>query len=423
MRFPALIAACLVLLAGCGSAPDTRPVFTVSNWGGAGDDSDYDKLVNGMITQFGRDNDCIARAEGVPDEYVSKMILNHVANAMPDVMTLDASSAAIFINNGVLEDLTPLIEKDRSFDIGNYWPNAVGVARRGSKIYAIPGDFTPMVVYYNKKLFDEAGVPYPKPGWNFNDFLETARKLTVPAKKQYGFYFNNWMAGWIMWLWNNGGDALSPDGKRAEGFLDSSQNVKTIAFLKSLMNQYKVAPALSQTAAMGVDPFANGQCAMAVSGHWSIVAYKAAPKGQDGKPKLDWTQLGVVELPHNTPKSNTVMYEAGFGIPVKAKHKDLAWKYIKLWTSHDTQLRYNKSGIAVDGRRDVALERADSEIEKEFLKIVPTARPPYGSWIEGYDVVQTFGENALDSVLNNDKDIYQALHEAAKMIDLEFAKK
>src|SRR5205085_11138122 len=123
--------------------------------------------------------------------------------------------------------------------------------------------FTPMVLYYNKRLFDRAEVSYPKAGWNFEQFLQTAQKLTIPGK-QWGFVFNNWMAGWIMWLWNNGGDVLSPDGTRASGYFDSPHNVQTVSFLRDLIDKYKIAPTLSANASLGVDPFANGQAAMAV---------------------------------------------------------------------------------------------------------------------------------------------------------------
>jgi multiple sugar transport system substrate-binding protein len=421
------LAMCLAFLIGTSCVPqesDRQIVLRVSNWSGAGDnESEYDKLVQEFYRQFEKENPGVrVRIEGIPGEYVQKMLLNFVAGTEPDVVTLDASSAAIFINNGFLRDLTPFIHKDPEFKLTDYYPNVVDIARRGNALYAVPGDFTPMVVYYNKRLFDQAGVPYPKPGWSFEDFLQTSKRLTVPGK-QYGFSFANWMPGWIMWLWNNGGDVLTPDGKRASGVLDSPQNVQTISFLRDLVKVHKVSPSLSEAASLGVDLFANGQSAMTVSGHWSLSGYKNAPKGPDGKPKIDWKELGVVSMPHNTPKSNTVMYEAGFGITKGSKHPDLAWKFLKMWTGYKLQHLYNQSGIAVSARKDVSAERMVDPIERQFVSIIPTARPPYGSRIEGYEIVEKMGKNAVDSILNNDVPVLQALKQAATRIDQEFAKK
>jgi multiple sugar transport system substrate-binding protein len=284
-----------------------------------------------------------------------------------------------------------------------------------------------MVLYYNKDLFDAAGIPYPTEDWDFATFRETARKLT--KKGQYGFSLVNWMPGWVMFLWNNGGDVLSPDGRRSQGYLDSAKNVEAFSLLRDMIVKDHSTPSLSEAAGMGVDPFANGQAAMTVSGHWALVGYKNAPM-KNGKPAIDWKRLGVVALPHNVPTSQTVLYMAAYGIPRGAKNPDLAWKYIKMWTSRAVQEDYQTTGIAVCARKDVSGERAGGEAgpsgpeesqEAEFIDIVPTGRPPAGSWVEGYEIVEKVGTSAMQSILNG-ADIQATLTAAAKRIDREFAK-
>jgi len=421
MRF-VLLAGFVASLVGC--APSDQPetvVLRISNWSGAGDDSDFERTVRRIYEDFERRHPGVdVRVEGIPDGYVSKVILSFVAGTEPDVMLLDASSAAIFIDNGVLADLTQFIDGDDSFRITDFFENVVDIARRGDKVYAIPNDFTPMVVYYNKRLFDEAGLPYPQPGWNFREFQRTAKSLSIPGK-QYGFAFANWMPGWIMWLWNNGGDAT--DGRRARGVLDSPQNVETIQFLRDMIKVDGSAPSLGEAAALGVDLFANGQAAMTVSGHWALIGYANAPKGPDGKPAITWEDLGVVEMPTELSKSVTVMYESGYAIGRNSKHKQLAWEFIKYFTSYEVQRKYNESGIAVCARKDVAKERASDPLEAQFLPIIPSARPPHGASVEGYEIVEKVGKNALDSILNNDVPVAQALKKAAERIDQEFAKR
>jgi multiple sugar transport system substrate-binding protein len=420
----ALAAALLACLGGCGvvgEGADTV-VLRVSNWSGAGDDSDFERTVQEIYREFERRHPGVdVRVEGIPDGYVSKVILSFVAGTEPDVMLLDASSAAIFIDNGVLADLTPMIRADTDFDVDDYFENVVSIARRGSSLFAIPNDFTPMVVYYNKRLFDKSGVAYPQPGWNFEDFRRTARALTI-ANEQYGFAFANWMPGWIMWLWNNGGEVVSTQ-PRAMGVLNSDANAEAISFLRDMITVDKSAPSLAEAAALGVDLFANGQAAMAVSGHWALIGYANAPKGPDGKPAITWDDLGVVEMPTQLGKSVTVMYESGYAIGKNSKHKGIAWEFIKYFTSYEVQRKYNESGIAVCARKDVARERASNPIEAQFLSIIPSARAPHGASIEGYEIVEKVGKNALDSILNNNADVREALTKAARRIDQEFAKR
>ena len=162
---------------------------------------------------------------------------------------------------------------------------------------------------------------------------------------------------------------------------------------------------------------------MTVSGHWALIGYANAPKGADGKPAITWDDLGVVEMPSQTGQSVTVMYESGYAIGKNSKNKQLAWEFIKYFTSYEVQSKYNESGIAVCARKDVAKERAANQLEAQFLPIVPAARAPHGASVEGYEIVEKVGKNALDAILNNDVPVRVALQKAAKRIDQEFAKR
>ena len=396
----------------------------IATWGTGEDDSAYAKKQDAIDLEFEQENPGVKIVRDiVPDQYPQAMVMAHVAGVSPDVMMLDASSAAVFMNNGLVTDLAPLIAQDKEFRLADYFPNVVDIGRRGSAVYAIPQDFTPVVLFYNKRLFDAAHVPYPDGNWDFAAFQKTAEALTRPQDGIFGYAFNNWMPGWIVWVWNNGGDVLNPAGTQAAGTLNSSQNAQTVAYLRDLIEKAHVSPSPSMTAAMGIDPFASGRAAMIITGHWSLIDYKNAPKDASGRPKVDWHELGVTSVPHNTPVANTVMYESGYAIPVGCKHLDVAWRFVKYMTSQKVQLDYNSTGIAVDARIDVAKTRATDPLEQEFLPLIAAARAPYGSRVEGYDFLENQGTSAMASVLLNGANPAAALARAAERIDLEFAKR
>lgn len=430
LRFIAALFAALAV-SGCRTGyPPGTIVLRIGNWGGAKEGNDYDRKVDKLYRDFEKENPgIILREENIPDsnDYVSKISQAYIAKTEPDIVTLDASSSALFIKAGIVTDLSPLLKDDPGFHLDDYYPNVVNIGRRGEALYAIPQDFTPMVVYYNKKLFDKAGMPYPTSGWNFDQFRMVASKLTIPSPdpghSQYGFAFTNWVPGWVMWIWNNGADHMSQDGTRAVGYMDSPKAVEAVKFLEDMVKK-GLAPSISQAAALGVDPFANGQAAMAISGHWSMVGYKAAPKGPDGKPKITWDDLGVVALPHNTTESQTVMYEAGYGIGAHCRNREAAWKFIRYMTSRAVQEVYQSSGIAVCARRDVAEDRAKaSKLEAEFIPIIPSARPPYGAKVVGYSFVEDQMQKAMDSIIQNNRDPGSALNLAARAIEREWLKR
>lgn len=384
--------AALLACLSCVSA-DARPVLRVANWGGAGDDSELARTMKAIYAEFEQKHGVRIQVEGVPgsQEYVNKMLLSFVAKAEPDVMWLDASSAAVFINNGVLMDLSPTIAGDASFNKHDYFPNVWDIARRDNRQYAVPLDFTPMVMYCNAKLFAEAGVELPRAGWSWDDFLTKAKALT--GKEKHGFVFSNWMPGWIMWLWNNGGDVIADDTPAPRPTAASPANIETVEFLRDLTERHKVSPSLSQMAAQGVDPFANGDAAMMISGHWSLV-------GLASSKNVSLDDLRILPLPaRNGGPSHTVMYESGLAIGRNTRNPAAAWEFVKFMTSRDIQRRIQSTGLAVPARIDVAKERAKTSLTSQFMPIIPSARAPWGSRVEGYDFVEQEGAKMMDNVL------------------------
>ena len=409
MRWLAFGIAAVMLSSCTPQAAPKKIILRISSWAGAGDDSEAVRLERDAYYGFQKLHPEVEiQLESVPgsQEYVRKMLLSYVAGTEPDIIKLDASSAAVFINNGAVRDLTPYF---KPADLEPFFPNVLNIARRGAALYAVPIDFTPMVLYYNKKMFREAGVPEPQPGWTWADFLNSAQKLTKPG--QLGFVFPNWMPGWLPIRWNNGGDVLGPEGK-AVGTADSAENAEALTFFRDLIDKYKVAPSLSQMAAQGVAPFPSGTAAMEISGHWNLTVLA-------GSKDVPLEDVGIAPLPvaQKGMKPVTVIYEAGWGIGKNCKHPELAAEFIKYFTSQKVQREYQKSGIGVCARRDIAEERAQDPRERTFLQIIPSGRSPWGASIEGYDFVESEGQRMMDSILKSGADPATALRAFARKVD------
>ncbi len=393
-----------------------RVVLRVANWGGPAVDPSLLKIERGIIRDFERAcPGTRVQVENIPGagQYVPKLLMTYVAGNPPDLIHLDASSAAVFIDNGLLADLAPWIQADPNFDLDAFFPNVVDIARRGERLYAIPLDFTPMVVLYNKRLFDAAGVAHPRAGWTRNEFLAAARGLTVresgeAAPPRYGFHFVNHMPFWFPWIQASGGDVLDPAGRRATGYLDSPRTVGAIRFLADMVRTHRVAPSLSQSAAAGVDLFRAERAAMVMTGHWSLIEYR-----------VDKLDIGVATIPSDAARRVTVMYEAGLAISRASRHKDLAWKYVKHMTSPGVQKRRVATGLAISANRAVAESFAGTDVEDAFLAEVPFARRPWGSRVERYELVEDLGREMMEDILQGGVDVQEAAARTARLIDVE----
>ena len=411
-------------LVGCddGGEPEVI-VLRMANWGSPAVESSFMAMERAFFKTF---EQRYAQSHGVRvrvqveqipgvGQYAPKLVMMHVAGCAPDVITLDASSAAVFVDNGVLLDLAPQIARDRTFDASLYFENTFDVARRGSAVYAVPLDFTPMVIYYNKRLFDEAGVAYPREGWTWDDFLATCKALTVHADgssrpARYGFAFENEMPWWAPWFWTNGSDVLDPQGGRATGYLDSPAAVETVQFLADLVLKHHVAPTPAERNALGADPFLAEKAAMDLKGHWMLLDYRARE-----------LEVGVVGLPTRTGQSVTVFYESGLGISADSPRRELAWEFIKFMTSEEVQKRRVASGVAISAHRKVADFYAGDPVEDAFLAAVGSARPPWGARVERYPACEDFGREMMDDVLYRRVSVPDAVRETAKLMDAVLA--
>lgn len=399
----------LLSSAGCGeNAATPRTTLRISNWLHAAVDPAFFRLERELEREFEAAHPGIdMRIEPIPGvgQYAPKLLLAHAARAMPDAGYLDASSGAAFMDNGVAADLTPFIESDATFDLDDYFPAVVAAFRRGGKQLAIPQDFTPMVLFYNKRLFDAAGVPYPRDGWTWNEFFETSRQLTrefhaggaddaprggdVPAPPAFfALHFENVMPFWILWLWSGGGDVLTPDGRRASGALDSPETLAALEFLVDLMFVHRVAPTLQQRGAWGQDLFLTGRAAMDVKGHWMLIDYRAA--GLD---------VGVVSIPTNTGRPVTVLYQTGLAVWSRGRQPRLGWEWVKYNTSEHVQVRRTAGGVAVSANRKAAARFADDPIEAAFLRQIEYGRQPWGVSVERYPIVEELGTQMMADVV------------------------
>ena len=426
-RIETLLALVLLISAGCRAPEASQPqagtvTLHVADWGGASSDPAMARFQSAVAAEWKRTHPRIAiEAEHVPGtgEYVSKMLTAFVAGTQPDVLALDASSAAVFIDNDTLLNLMPFIHEDK-VDLAQYYPNVLSIAQRDDRLYALPADFTPMMLYYNKRLFDAARLPYPKDGWTWDDFRADCLRLTIappgsPHPTQYGFQALNWMPGWITWIWQNGGDVLTPDGNRSTGAIDSPSTIEALEFFSNLVIVDRVAPSLSATQAEGADPFQSGQCAMQISGHWNLVGLKASER-------IRLEDVGVVGLPRRRERV-TVIYESGYAVTKRCRHPREAWQYVQFMSGPFVQRKKAELGIGISANREIAEQRrGSSPLEPAFLDNVKYGRMPWGARVEAYAQVEDVGQEMMDAILVGGESVDHAAHAAAQRIDPELAR-
>jgi len=257
----------------------------------------------------------------------------------PDVMMLNTGQFEGLGSRGALLALDSFVDAEK-FDLGIYWPQAVSGCKYKGKLYGLPRDISNVILYYNKDLFDKAGVKYPTADWTWNDMLAACKTLTRDNNgdgktDQWGFAFNNIVWVWAGFVWGNGGDVLDAD--RTKCLLEDPKTLEALDFYFGLITKQQVAPppgALPQ--APGSSAQMLGQStAMGLFGPW----FRPSLVGMEKPFKWD------VSYPPKAPKTGnrgSVVYTDHWGLYATSKVAKDAWDFIKFLTSKDGQTLWVK---------------------------------------------------------------------------------
>lgn len=264
-------------------------------------------------------------------DYYARILTQIAAGDPPDLLQIGDDAVPMFVDKGAFAPLDGSIASaDFPLDTGIYLPGVLEPGKWDGQQFLLAKDFSPLAVYYNKKLFDEAGVPYPKDGWSWAEFLDTAQQLTKregDRTVQWGVQLPAaWTTGFEYWVAAAGGRLISEDGTQFVGHMDSPAVQEAVQFYADLYNKHKVAPPPADMNAFGGgnSEFENGTAAMRIFGRWPQAGLKANPN----------VDLGVVGMPAGKQRAN-VLFWGGFGISALSENQEAAWRFLRYYTGQE----------------------------------------------------------------------------------------
>lgn len=394
-----------IIIAGCEKVTKRGEEVFFLIRGTPAEISLWQKAINLFMQE---EKDINVRMEHVPyNQYWSKIETMIAGGTAPDVIFLESTRLAAFIKLGALEPLDEYIKNSPDFKNENFYPEAIEAYTHDGKLYGIPNDIAIYAVYYNKDLFDRAGVEYPKKDWTWEDFLKKCKALTFDNNKDgipeiYGFNI-----GWTyyLWVWQNGGDFYDNPKHPKKSKINSKEVREALQFLKDLMYKHKVAPTFAQASSFGgsAEMFMTGRVAMIIEGHWMVPQFK----------DISSFKWDVAELPKGKVKAN---YNAGscFAIPKLAKNKNGAWKLIKFLSSEKGQKILIEGGFSTPALRTkeittLFLNSTPPENNRVFLEMINDAHLP--PLIPKFDEMSDTMYRELDYFWLNKKSIDKVLNE------------
>lgn len=269
-------------------------------------------------------------------EYSNKLtVMLNGGNDLDVVWVKDPDNTPSIAERGQLEDLTPYIEKD-GVDIAAM--NGSDALKLDGKQVALPVSTGFYVLYYNKDIFDAAGVDYPGNDMTWTEFEELAKKVTSGEgnDKKYGALFHTWQACVQNWA--------VQDGKHT--ILDTDYSFMKPYYEMALRMQDEGTVMDYSTLKIGnihySSVFMEGQCAMMPMGSWFMSTM--IEKTKAGETSVNW---GVATLPHpdGVEAGWTVGSTTPMGVSASSKNKDAAWEFVKYCSGEEGAKIYADCGM------------------------------------------------------------------------------
>lgn len=409
-----LAGAVLVSTTACGGGETSgkqkdmeNKVLRVLNWG----NTEEEKIANEAIARFNENNpDVEVKQTCVPvtswSDFIQKWITMSTSGEAPDVINIGLEAVHMAVSNDLLMPLDEIVSGDQELSKvkEEYAPVLLDGFNVDDNLYGLPNGSQTMVMYYNKTMFDEAGLEYPKDGWTWDEFYEDAKKLTKSDGSVYGYGLSSSYFQLTPW-WSTNSTALVDENQNPA--LNSKKMVESVEFLDKLVKE-KVTP--DPISSDVYTMFSSKQLAMVGAGRWVLNTWQDAG--------LTNADFDCVQWPVNE-KEGSVFGGAAWCISKNTENKELSIELLKSLVSEETLKAVAAGGQQVPPTESLATDTeimgtTPDNIEgiwKAVTVASPIAAPTYFGDLEQTTL------RCMEEVFSGGKDVQQALDDAQKEVE------
>jgi len=353
-------------------AADKQTTVTYGFW-----DANQRPAIESLVAAFEKENPTIKiQIMVIPwGEYWTKLQASVAGGQAYDTFWMNGPYFPIYASQGVLKEMGPDFKK-AGIDMSKYSKALTAMYTLNGKIYGLPKDYDTIGLFYNKDLFDKAGVAYPSENWTFDDLKAAAKKLTDAKNGVWGFVAPTAdQSGWWNFAFANGGKLLSDDQSRI--MVDQGGSREALAYLYSFVKE-GLSPDASTVASIDAwsQLFPNSKVAMIPAGSWMAKTYSQVPFRCD-----------VAPLPKGKAGHATVIHGVANVVGSKSKVMDAGTRFVDFLVSKKAQEMVAASGSVIpayEGLADAWIKSNPKMNTKIFIDAVKYAQP-YPASVKGME--------------------------------------
>ncbi|MGV8845054.1 ABC transporter substrate-binding protein [Tessaracoccus sp.] len=350
-------------LTGCGGASaeeelsDEPMTLQYAIW-----DKNQEPAMNEIVEAFRVEHPNVTiKLQNSGDKYYEKLQTAMAGGGGPDVFWINGPNFPLYASNGQLEPLDVTTE--------DYPDSLVDLYSFDGKIYGAPKDYDTIGVWYNKEIFDAAGVAYPQEGWTWDDYMEIATQLTDPAQGIWGSAAKlNDQSGYYNTVPQAGGFVINSEGTET-----GWGSPEALAGVEFWVDQIKegLSPTQEQMTDTSVgDLFTSGKIAMYWDGSWNATLFSQNEQIAD---KLD-----VAPLPAGPKGNMSVVHGIANVVNAASENKSMAKAFALFASGEQAAKILAESGAVIpafQGNQQTWVDAVPQYNLQSFLDAVDTAVP------------------------------------------------
>lgn len=400
MRPARSVAAALIVLAACTSGDD-RPApgepVTISVWV-AGDPDETQAFIDVAdafeVSQRGIEVDLLQIAER--DDLIARLSTSFAGGEPPDLFLMNYRYLGQFESKGVLAPLEPYLASSSELGAEDFYPEAMAAFQSDGVQTCMPQNVASLVTYYNRDLFERAGVELPAEDWTWNEMVAAATELTRDIDGDgtvdvYGLGVDPEIIRVAPFVWSGGGEIVDDPDSPTRFTIGSLKAIRPLQAFLDLRGVAGVTPTDEEAEAADFETrFLDGTLAMVMESRKVVPSFRTITD-------FDWD---VAPLPVHRHAA-TILHSDAYCMTESSERKPQAWSFLEFALGSEGQRIATATGRTVPSLRSVAESDAflDSGLPKSshvFLDAIPSMRavPHIETWPEIEDVVNALIEEA-----------------------------
>ncbi|MBZ0308364.1 MAG: sugar ABC transporter substrate-binding protein [Anaerolineae bacterium] len=336
------------------------------------------------------------------DEYFTLLQADFVGNDPPDVFELNYENFVTYAANDVLLDLGSYLNMDAP-----YYPRALEAFQYNDQQLALPETFSTVLLFYNKDLFDAAGVAYPTAEWTWADAVEAGKAIRALGDDTWGLYSPVQFWEFYKKAGQNNCQFFNED--MTESTINSEACVQTLETMLSFMEEDIMPDPIELSGVANEDLFASGKLGMVVTGIWLFAAFEEADFAWD------------VQLEPGLANKGHHFFANGVAVAKDTEHPEAAAAWAQFLTASETAATVRvESGWELPALDEPSYftayleEPMPENREAVFQALESPITPPV---IERQNEMQDTINNLLTAVVNGELDAQTALDMAKEELD------